>query len=99
MSYQEKIKILESLYQESPELDLILGKLIDISIQNLKDKILELEKSLQDYELKYKLKSEDFYHQFESGRLGDSTDFLEWSGLCELHQKAQRKILSIGLAA
>jgi len=41
----------------------------------------------------------DFYHQFESGSLGDPIDFLEWSGLYELHQKAQRKTLSIGLAA
>lgn len=99
MTYQEKIKVLESIYSETPEFELILNKLLEMSIQNIKNKISEYEKILKEFENKYNLKSNEFYEKFEAGKLGDSVDYLEWSGIYELHSKAQDKINTIGIAA
>ncbi len=99
MTYQEKIKVLETLYNETPEFELILNKLLEMSIQNVKNKISEYEKILKEYENKYNLKSKEAYEKFEAGKLGDSIDYMEWSGIYELHSKAQDKIKTIGIAA
>lgn len=99
MTFQEKIKVLETLYSENSEFELILNKILEMSIQSIQNKISEYEKILKNYESKYNLKSKDFYEKFESGKLGDSMDYMEWSGVYELYLKAGNKIKTIGIAA
>lgn len=99
MTLKEKLKLIETIYEESPELDLILNKLIEVSIQNVKKKVLEYENILKEFEGKYKLKSKEFYTKFESGEIGDSMDYIEWSGIYELYTKAQSKIQKMEIAA
>ena len=36
--------------------------------------------------------SATFYRRFESGELGDSSDFFEWAGLYELRQSIAEKL-------
>lgn len=99
MTYHDKIKLLESLYSEVPEMELVLNKLLEMSVQNVKNKVSDYEKIMHDFENKYSLKSDDFYREFEAGRLGDSADFMEWSGIYELYSAALRKISTFETAA
>lgn len=51
------------------------------------DDLLELTRSLAELELKYKMKSEDFYEQFERGEMGDDVDFVRWATDYEIYQE------------
>ena len=39
-----------------------------------------LVRSLSAYETKYDMTSSDFFSKYKEGKLGDSKDFIEWSG-------------------
>jgi hypothetical protein len=39
-----------------------------------------LVRSLLIYEQRYHMSSEDFYAQYQAGKLDDSADFVEWAG-------------------
>ncbi len=43
------------------------------------DALVAVAKQLSLYENRHKISSEDFYHRFSEGRMGDATDFIEWS--------------------
>ncbi len=44
------------------------------------DALSALVRALLSYEQQYQISSEEFYAQYQTGKLQDSTDFVEWSG-------------------
>ena len=42
------------------------------------DSLVAITKRLSTYEDKYKITSEDFFYNFNKGKLEDSEDFTEW---------------------
>lgn len=44
------------------------------------DALDALFRSLNAYEQRYSMSSDEFYANYLSGRLGDSKDFVEWAG-------------------
>lgn len=44
----------------------------------------ELQARSRQYEQKYQMPSNQFYQRFQSGELGDSADFFEWSTYIEM---------------
>jgi len=44
------------------------------------DALDALLKSLQSFENKYQMTSDEFYKNYLSGKLEDSQDFVEWAG-------------------
>lgn len=43
------------------------------------DALVAIAKRLSVYENRYGISSEDFYAQYEKGRMEDSIDFVEWA--------------------
>lgn len=43
------------------------------------DAIVELTRRLSLNEKQYGITSEDFYNQFQNGKMEDSTEFIEWA--------------------
>ena len=54
--------------------------------------LAELEHHLKDFEQRYHMPSESFYQRFQSGELGDSIDFFEWSTYYEMWVASQTKV-------
>ncbi len=48
------------------------------------DDLLELSKELQEYEQRYNMSSEKFFHRFQQGELGDALDFMDWAAAYHL---------------
>jgi hypothetical protein len=46
-----------------------------------------LRKQLQEFEVRYSLKTSEFYPRFLRGEMGDKRDFIIWAGLQELLQR------------
>lgn len=74
----------------------------DAVIRTLKSKIEEINQKLNDiyasmnyFEKKYGMKTEEFYNKFTSGTLGDDMDFFEWKASAELYKelKEEKKVL------
>ncbi len=60
---------------------------IAYQIAELKKGVLNITLELKQFEKQYQMNSETFYQQFEQGMMGDSEDYLLWSGLYEMLQK------------
>jgi|tagenome__1003787_1003787.scaffolds.fasta_scaffold20737046_4 hypothetical protein len=45
---------------------------------------LALAAKLREYEERHHLGSQEFYDRFRAGGLGDSREFIQWAGLCDM---------------
>ncbi len=75
-----------------------LKKIIHYQLDKYRDHISQMNRELEKFEKSYNMSSKQFYHKFESGKLGDREDFFEWSGLYEntlLYQKRIQELESL----
>jgi hypothetical protein len=79
---KKKIDILLS-FGAGEELDTSLNKLIVFQIAKYRSNINQIGQDLNEFERKYRMSSEKFFHKFESGNMGDDADFFEWASLYE----------------
>lgn len=86
-----KLEVLRDAYDPT-ELDLILEKLLGITLSRQRARLARYERDLRAFEERYHLDSATFTQQFEAGKLGDAMDFFEWVGLYALRQDLVQKI-------
>ena len=98
MDALSKLELLKETYTDQSELDQILGKLLDISLSQHRLRLKRYEQDMREFEQRYDMNSENFYHRFAAGELGDEIEFFEWSGLYELRQDILNKIARLELA-
>ncbi|HQE94023.1 MAG TPA: hypothetical protein PLH19_15015 [Anaerolineae bacterium] len=86
-----KLEVLKDVYDPT-ELDLMLEKLLGITLSRQRARLARYERDLSAFEERYHLDSATFCQQFEAGKLGDAMDFFEWIGLYALRQDLVQKI-------
>ena len=62
-----------------------------MTLGDLLQSLHALEGQLQQFEERYRLRSEDFYRLVQDGRLEQSADFIEWLGLYEIKCKREQQ--------
>ena len=72
--------------------DLFVDKFWEYHINRLKREIVRMQLSLEKYEEKYQMRSDDFYQRMENGELGDDRDFVMWSGIYELLLDSKKQL-------
>lgn len=92
MNASEKLDVLKDVSGDDASLDRVLEKLLETTLSDYRLRQGRHAQSLAEFEQRYKMKSDIFYHRFEAGELGDEMDFFEWSGLYELYQDLSAKI-------
>jgi hypothetical protein len=92
MDTLHKLEVLKYAYSDEAELDLVIGKLLEVAINQHRLRLERYERDLREFEKRYGMDSATFYRQFEAGELGDAMDFFEWSGLYELRQDILDKV-------
>ena len=92
MDIFHKLEVLKDTYSNEVELDLVLGKLLDVALNQYRLRLERYERDLGEFEEHYGMESAMFYRRFETGELGDAMDFFEWAGLYELQQDIIEKI-------
>ena len=75
--------------------DLFVDKFCEYHINRLKREIVRMELSLEKYEKKYGMETDDFYKRFENGELGDDRDFVMWSGIYELLLDSKKQLAQL----
>ena len=97
MDTLHKLKVLQDAYVDESELDLILGKLLDVSLSQRRLRQERYERDLGEFEKRYGMESATFYRRFEAGELGDAMDLFEWAGLYELYRDVVEEIRRLEL--
>ena len=93
-----KLEVLKDVYDPT-ELDLMLEKLLGITLSRQRARLARHERDLRAFEERYHLDSAAFSQQFEAGKLGDAMDFFEWMGLYALRQDLVKKIQQLASVA
>ena len=56
-----------------------MAKIQRITYKSALDALVAVAKQLSIYEDRHKISSEDFYHRFSIGQMGDLVEYVEWS--------------------
>jgi len=81
---------MKRVLEHYPDKEVFFQDIIKNRVNELKIGIQNIEIDLKEFEQKYQLSSNDFYHRFKNGDLEDIEDFILWSGLLEM-QKEDKK--------
>ena len=60
-------------------------------IEEINQKLTDINSSMQYFEKKYGMKTEEFYKQFLTGSLGDDMDFFEWKASRDVVKELQEE--------
>ncbi|NOX48493.1 MAG: hypothetical protein GXO89_16105 [Chlorobi bacterium] len=94
-----KIKRLEKFVThkgtEDQVLDITINKILHREIIKLQAQIEIFDLELNQFEKKHNMGSMYFKKQFESGKLGDDMDFIEWISTIEMKKKAKEYISNL----
>lgn len=91
MTIAKKLAALQEAYSQT-ELSEILDRLLAAKIAEYRQHLAEYEIDLQIFEDRYGIESADLYEQFESGRRGDASEFLEWLGIYDHYLRLRGRI-------
>lgn len=90
-----KIKVLEELARLGADDEVFLqaiDKLTRYKIEELEKDLKEIESLLTTFEDKYNMKNDEFLVKFESGKLNDEMDYLEWSSLLDMRDRINKRL-------
>ena len=91
----DKLRSLEQLYRhgfQSEVIDRTLDKLLAAEAEQARAERCDLEARLSAYEKQFNMSSQEFYHRFRSGELGDGMDLVEWSVFYEMYQDIRQRL-------
>ena len=80
----------QTMPQSGEELKRELQKALDSTLPL--DDFVQVIKDLTELEHRHKMKSEEFFAQFQRGELGDSLDFIRWATKYEIYQEMKTEL-------
>lgn len=95
-----QITALDKIYRNGLEdtyLDRAINKVITHEISKNQKDIKVLKKDLSELEEKFNMDSDTFFKKWESGMIGDNTDFFEWSALYQMCLRAKKRLELFGV--
>jgi hypothetical protein len=69
----------------------VVSRTIKSRIEEINQKLSDIVTSMNYFEKKYGMKTEDFYKKFLAGSLGDDMDFFEWKASSEVYKELQEE--------
>ncbi|NKQ37747.1 MAG: hypothetical protein HF973_19315 [Chloroflexi bacterium] len=91
----KRLSQMAKLYERQQASDVMtrtLEKLIDYETETSRELLGQLQRDLTGFEEQYGLSSEEFFRQFEAGKMGDDMDFIEWASLFQMAQNLQERV-------
>jgi hypothetical protein len=86
---------MKRILDQYPDKEVFFQDIIKNQINELKNGIHNIEIDLREFEQRYQLSSENFYHKFKNGKLDDQEDFMLWSGIYEMRLQNQKKLVEL----
>ncbi|OEU78812.1 MAG: hypothetical protein BA873_12620 [Desulfobulbaceae bacterium C00003063] len=94
----EKVKRLEQYIAADgsavdPVIHMAIDKLMEREIRRLLKLKARLRDQLEEFERTYAMNSPDFCTRYESGKMGDDMDFIEWAATVEMLKNTENRLL------
>ena len=67
-------------------------KKVRITYDTPLDALLAISRRLGKYESKYRMESEEFFHDYSMGKTSDDADFVEWAGYYKHYMALRREL-------
>ena len=83
----ETEKRLKTIFNYMDDQEKFAQNIITWQIMELQKSVLNIRLDIKQFESRYNMKTEDFYHLFEHGKTEDTEDFIIWPGLYEMLYK------------
>lgn len=90
-----KIRVLEELAGLGADDEVFIqaiDKLTRYKIKELEKDLKEIEALLTIFEDKHNMKNDEFLLKFESDKLNDEMDYLEWSSLLDMRERINMRL-------
>jgi len=98
----ERLRTLAQLYQRgqaSELMDRTLNKLLAHEADLNREQLGQLQSDLAEFEERYGLSSDEFYHRYQAGQTDDRMDYVEWASLVQMRDNLQERLrILIGAA-
>jgi len=88
-------KKLRKILDQYPDEEQFAQSIIDYEIGEIKKGIINIQIDLKNFEKKYNLSTENFYKNFESGKLGDQKDYMIWAGIYEMLLQNEKRLMEL----
>jgi hypothetical protein len=91
----EQIRSLEQIYIEGYEdsfLDRALHKIVAHQLARDEADLRTLRADLDEFERRYSLSSDEFFHRYRQGQMSDEADFVEWHALYRMYTKLRTRL-------
>ena len=98
----DELNRLQRLYEAGLQdtfVDNALRKVVDHQTSRSEADLQQVKEVLTEFERRYGFTSDDFWHRYQNGELGDSADFMEWNIYCKMRQRilTRLSIFTVGL--
>jgi hypothetical protein len=94
----QRLQTLAQIYrqgQASELMDRALDKLLAYETETSRAQLSQLQSDLDEFELRYKMSSLDFYHRYKMGQTDDRMDFVEWASLVQMAENLKLRIRTL----
>jgi hypothetical protein len=94
----DKLQVLEAIYQKGYQSDIanrVFDKLIELERNIAQRNMADIKAVLQSFETHYQMASDDFFHRFHKGKLGDDADFFEWSAAYDMYKSILNRLAKL----
>ena len=88
----ERLAKLARLGLTSSLVAVTIDKLYAHEIAEARSKLAGFEAELAEFETQYEMTSDDFFQQFQAGKLGDDMDFFDWSALVQMTRNLRTRL-------
>ena len=75
----------------TPEVEGVVVKTIQRRIEEINHESRKILESMEYFQRRYGIKTEEFYERFSKGELGDDMDFLEWKACKEIYDELRKE--------
>lgn len=93
----EKIHLIEQLSSDPAATTQLLDKVIECLIDNDRRKLAGFRDKLLAFEQRHGMSTDEFQRRFDSGELGDSSEWFDWDGYATLAASMENKLTGAGV--
>ena len=83
------------LESEKKYIESTINKMLKVELGMVKRELEQVKNSLDDFEKRYKMSSDEFYNKFNAGKLGDDREYIKWYAYKDTFNKLMERLKEI----
>ncbi len=80
---------------EKKYIESTINKMLKVELGMVRRELERVKNSLDDFEKRYKMSSDEFYMKFNAGELGDDREYIKWYAYKDTFNKLMERLKEI----